>query len=349
MTGLTTSIRRSGSALLGEMVSWQAAANIPRRNSGTFLVVEEPTKLVCYRASRAGPIHKAEGPRDDLTWLSKVVGNQPIEVRLGADRAVVRSLKLPAASRNHIDAIIRHQLEQLVPWPADRMTFDYDLQDEEAASPSDQLHLRVVAVSLSAMRSAIDPFSAAGVKPVVVGLAADPLGKASAINLLPGAKAALTERRSRIALLSLCVLAAIGTFMITVGGWRLHQEMQEAKRIEASLVSLRSTIDKARQKAEQADSSSVKLARKWDAAPMVVLMDELSKIIPETTYLTTLDVADRDVRIAGFSTDAASLIRVIEDSDMLEAANFSAPVVRNGDNGKERFEILARLVGAKTQ
>lgn len=349
MTGIATSIKRSFSALLGEMVSWQAAANIPRRNRGTFLVVEEPARLVCYRVSRAGPIHKAEGPRDELGWLSSVVGTQPVEMRLGADRSVVRSLKLPAASRHHVDAIIRHQLEQLLPWPADKMTFDYDLEDGEATDTADQLDVRVVAVSLAAMRSAIDPLEAVGIKPVVVGLATDPLAKSSRINLLPGAKAALTARRTRIALASLCVLAAIGAAMLSVGGFQLQQATQEKKQIEASLASLRGTIDKARQKAEQADSSSAKLARKWDAASMVVLIDELSKIIPDTTYLTTLDVADRNVRIAGFSANAARLISIIEDSEMLEAANFSAPVVRDGDNGKERFEILAHLAGAKTQ
>ncbi len=347
MTGLTTSIKRSYLALLAEMVSWQAAADIPHRNRGTYLVVEDTEKLTCYRTSRAGPVHKAEGPRDDLTWLSKIVGTQPVELRLGAERAVVRSLRLPAASRHHIDAIVRHQLEQLVPWPADKMAFDYDLPDGEAPNAAGQLQVRVVAVSLSAIRSATEPFNAAGIKPVVVGLAADPLSKSSTINLLPGAKAALSARRSRIALVSLYVLAAIGTTMITVPGWRLYQERQQAQRIDASLSGLRATINKAREKAEQADSSSLKLARKFDAVPMVLLMDELSGIIPETTFLSTLDVADKDVRIAGFSSDAAGLIKVIEGSDMLEGANFSAPVVRDGDNGKERFEILAHLAGAK--
>ncbi|EPE95148.1 PilN domain-containing protein [Rhizobium grahamii] len=349
MTGMTRSIKRSFSALLGEMVSWQAAANLPRRNRGTFLVVEEPAKLVCYRVSRAGPIYKAEGPRDNLTWLSNVVGTQPVELRLGADRPVVRSLKLPAASKHHVDAIIRHQLEQLLPWPADKMTFDYELENSEPSDTPDQLCVRVVAVSLAAMRAAIDPLDAAGVKAVVVGLAADPFAKLSTINLLPGAKAALAGRRSRLALSSLCVLASIGVAILAAGGWQLHQAIQEKKRIEASLTNLRGTIDKARQKAEQAESSSAKLARKWDAASMVVLMDELSKIIPETTYLTTLDVSDRNVRIAGFSANAGRLIGIIEGSEMLEAANFSAPVVRDGDNGKERFEILAHLAGAKTQ
>lgn len=349
MAGLITSIKRSFSALVREMVAWQAAANIPPKNRGAFLVVEEPEKLVCFRTSRAGPIHKAEGPRDDLGWLGKVVGTQPVELRLAAERAVVRTLQLPAGSRNHIDAIIRHQLEQLVPWPADKMTFDYDLQDGETAKASDQLHVRVVAVSLATMRSAIEPLNAAGVKSVVVGLAADPPGKASTINLLPGAKAALAARRSRIALASLCVLAAIGTAMITVGGWRLYEEAQEAKRIEASLAGLRNTIDVARQKAEQADSSGLRLARKWDAVPMVLLLDELSKVIPETTYLTTLDVADRNVRITGLSANASRLISLIEDTDMLEAVNFSAPVVRDANNGKERFEILAHLAEGKSQ
>lgn len=345
MSGLVAYIKRGMAALLDEMTSWQAMIVLPHAARGKFLLVDEQTQLSCYRVGRARPVHKGDGARADLRngWLNKIVGAHPVELRLAGDGVVVRSLRLPAASRGHIEAIIRHQIEQIMPWPSEKMVYDYDIQESEAARLSGQVHVRLVATSLTTMRGAIEPFQAVGITPVIVGLASDPPDGPSTINLLPGAKAALRERRRHISLVCLCVLAGVGAALVTGAGWRVNRAAAEAARIDASLASLRGAIEVARKEAETTKDPGLNLARKWDAVPMVLLLDELSKRVPDTTYLTALDADDRDVRVTGLSTNAADLISLLENSDMLEAAGFSAPIVRDNDTKLERFEILVRF------
>ncbi|NVD42645.1 PilN domain-containing protein [Ensifer sp. HO-A22] len=345
MSALGAYFKRGITALLDEMTSWQAMMGFPHTARGTFLLVDEGTKLACYRVARARPVHKADGAREALRdgWLNRIVGTHPIELRLAGDGVVVRSLRLPAASRGHIEAIIRHQVEQIMPWPSEKMVYDYDIQESEAARFSGQFDVRIVATSLTAVRSAIEPFQSVGITPVVVGLASDPSDRPSAINLLPGAKAALRLRRRHNALVCLCILAAAGAALLAGAGWSINRAIAETARIEASLASLRGAVEAARKEAETKNDPAMDVARKWDAVPMVLLLEELSRRVPDTTYLTALDVDDRNVRVTGLSTNAADLISLLEGSDMLEAAGFSAPIVRDNDSKLERFEILAHF------
>lgn len=345
MSALGAYFKRAMAVLLDEMTSWQATMGIPRTARGTFLLVDEGTKLACYRVGRSRPAHKADGTRADLRdgWLNKIVGTRPVELRLAGDGVVVRSLRLPAASRGHIEAIIRHQVEQIMPWPSEKMVYDYDIQESEAARFSGQFDVRLVATSLTAVRSAIEPFQSVGITPVVVGLASDPSDRPSAINLLPGAKAAVRARRRHNALVCLSLLAAAGVALLACAGWSVNHAVAETARIEASLASLRGAVETARKEAEATNDPGLDVARKWDAVPMVLLLEELSSRVPDTTYLTALDVEDRNVRVTGLSTNAADLISLLEGSDMLEGAGFSAPIVRDNDSKLERFEILAHL------
>jgi Tfp pilus assembly protein PilN len=76
---------------------------------------------------------------------------------------------------------------------------------------------------------------------------------------------------------------------------------------------------------------------------MIVLVEELSKIIPASTYLTELAVQDQDVRISGLSSDAPALIGILEGADLLTDVRFAAPTIRDEEAAQDRFEIVARL------
>ena len=82
---------------------------------------------------------------------------------------------------------------------------------------------------------------------------------------------------------------------------------------------------------------------KSGSVPVVVIIEELARILPDNAWLTEVDIRGDTVRIAGFSSAAATLIPLLEQSDYFRAPTFRNPVLRvSGDIG-ERFTIAMTL------
>ena len=52
--------------------------------------------------------------------------------------------------------------------------------------------------------------------------------------------------------------------------------------------------------------------------------DELSRILPDHTFLTETRLADGKVTLSGFSADAARLVRIIDQSPLFSGAALTA-------------------------
>ncbi|MBB4187344.1 general secretion pathway protein L [Sinorhizobium terangae] len=78
-----------------------------------------------------------------------------------------------------------------------------------------------------------------------------------------------------------------------------------------------------------------------------VMWEELSRIVPDASYLTNLTVKDDRVEISGFSKASSELIPLIEASDLFESAQFVSPVVKVPGFEGDRFTISFSQGGAK--
>ena len=69
-------------------------------------------------------------------------------------------------------------------------------------------------------------------------------------------------------------------------------------------------------------------ARKWATPSAVMILEALSKTLPDNAHLTELRIEGGKVQIAGSAADAPALIRLIEQSRHFTQATFFAPTVR---------------------
>ncbi len=76
---------------------------------------------------------------------------------------------------------------------------------------------------------------------------------------------------------------------------------------------------------------------------MVELLNELTRILPDDTWLSMLEVSGSKLRVQGESGSASSLIGLIEESDLFHDPGFASPITRNRRTGLDRFVLEAEI------
>ena len=127
--------------------------------------------------------------------------------------------------------------------------------------------------------------------------------------------------------------------MLEAGYWRLEAaRLQVSRQIAERRVALLSG------RGSVAEEAAAMLAqRKRATAASVIVLESLSQALPDDTYVTQLQLANGDVQISGITREAASLIRIIEQTDQFKHATFFAPTTRAPVGDGEQFHIEARV------
>jgi len=81
----------------------------------------------------------------------------------------------------------------------------------------------------------------------------------------------------------------------------------------------------------------------------VEVLQELTKVIPDTTWIWNLKYNGKEIELSGFADSASDLIPILDKSPLFEKVEFMAPVTKemqmrgDGNKEKERFKIKARI------
>ena len=147
---------------------------------------------------------------------------------------------------------------------------------------------------------------------------------------------------SRMLLLVLTVCAAAAGLSFAadmIGGTYLdHQQAELSQRIFSRRAAIRAGSD-----AQSRTALAQLERRKHETAASVVVIEVLSRILPDHTYVTELRIEGNKVQIVGITRDAAGLIRLIEQSDHFTRATFFAPTTRAASDTGEQFHIEAQI------
>ncbi len=160
----------------------------------------------------------------------------------------------------------------------------------------------------------------------------------SLLAMFPPSRWQVFAGRAMAVGVAICLLGAALT--VSHAHWRyfkaseaLDQEIGQAEH-EASLV--RALIAARNLKISQVTAIR---NEKRGAVPLVSIIEELSRVIPDTTWLTDVEISGDEIVFSGFSQSAAALIPLLEESKLFQAPTFRTPVVRVANQNGERFTI----------
>ena len=270
-----------------------------------------------------------------------------VVLRLPASTALRKTLSLPLAAEENLRQVLTFEMDRHTPFSADEVYFDYRVRMRHAETG--RMEVELVTVPRKVMDERCERAAAWGVVPDVVDIGGEDASEG--INLLPAENGVNGGRR--VGGLSL-FLAAVAAALIAVAVYLpLEAQQREMQAFSVALTKAKAEAGAAMELRREIDrlveESQFLVTRKQKSVKATEVLDELTSILPDGTWLRQFKIKDRELRISGFSQAASNLIGLIEQSALFANARFTSPVTQDRREGLERFNIAADLAqgGAK--
>ena len=274
-------------------------------------------------------------------------------VALGPRQVLRKELTLPAALEENLVQALAYELDRHTPFRAEQLYFDATVIGRDAAKKT--LRVDWAAALRTVVDSATRRIEEWGAIPIAV-VPGPPTTSSTRLNLLPnGARPRpLHWRRWQVwAPIALVALLVAATVFVPLVQKRQYAIALAALSAEAGQQA--EVADKLRQQLERMQSDyNFILAKKYAYPSAVHVLDEITKVLPDDTWLTQFEIksggrgkdAQRDVYLRGESANAGKLIALLEDSKLVEGVTPRSPTTKIQGSSGEIFDLGARLRAA---
>jgi general secretion pathway protein L len=314
---------------------------------GRLSLVHDPSVPATVKGS--GDPAAEQALLDRLARRNRPGSPAAVQLRLPHSACLVRRIAVPDRAKADAARILELDLERSTPLDAAGIyTAHYAVRGPAAKGTTDYVQL---IVKKSTIDRAIARLEASGVTVAAVDCWTEDGRSALPVNLLEGASrgqaaAANTGRRLVPFLAALAALLAATSVWISISRYQTALADLETQTAEAR--ALVAKLENGRDLSNSAANEAAGVTRLKAARPAVVqILDELTRLLPDTASLTEFSVEAGDVSISGFSKSASGLVPVLERSQMFADASLSAPVTFDDARNQERFSYRLRLRSVK--
>jgi general secretion pathway protein L len=264
-------------------------------------------------------------------------------IRLPAELALRNILSLPLAAERDLRNVLHFELARQIPLKVDEVYFAYRV--ERRSPERQQLQVEVTVVPRSIVEDALAKAGALGFTPEGVEIAPAQQGGEPSGNLLHSEEAPRGRFQNRRWLLFLlCGVALLGIVAVYIP---LEQAQHGAALLEEQVAAAKAQAERrgqAQREIERLQRDRIFLVdRKNRSLPVIELLNEMTRLLPDDTWLTELHIAGSEVHIHGYAASAASLIGLIEGATHFRKPMFRSPVLQDAKMGSERFQISAQI------
>lgn len=282
--------------------------------------------------------------KDERLVKAKVI------LRLTGREAIQKELGLPAAARENLRQVVAYELDRYTPFKAEQIYFA--IKPLDGVNEPEQIRVMLIVTTREILDGLVEDINAMGLSPLI----ADYEGSANALdqlddsyNLLPERLRQKTAKMPRLIHTALITLTALLlAAVIAMPVWLEYQTVnalqlktdaleKDAKKVKALQKDIDDVTDETRQ-----------LIKEKQAMPEVMeMLNTLSSLIKDDTWLSYLQYADGQLQIQGESPAASTLIAVLEASGLFDNARFASPVTQDTVSKLERFQITVDITRMK--
>lgn len=262
-----------------------------------------------------------------------------VTVTVPVQDCLVRVIQLPKAAVSRADAILQMDLERTTPFRDDVIAGWYRPPQDTGGELVSLNHIilkkDLILPLIEDIRATRLPIK--GIFPV------DDDGNRLPANLLPAAERSGASAMTGVRWLAVGCLAALYLFTmaaiwLTISG------------LDTALATANRDVGKATEEAHEiirvaneADALAAQLSQprlsKIATTPVTAVWEEVTRLLPDSTSLTSLRFEEGAVQIDGNSSNASGLIPLLAASPLFQNVTFASPVTRDPQKGTERFQI----------
>ncbi|MEO7917047.1 MAG: PilN domain-containing protein [Dokdonella sp.] len=331
---------------------WRALLS---ERSDTLLLEHADRELIVWRErgsdtpTEFGRISLDQPPEEQAAEFARLrarIENPSVRTVLciDNDRVLRRNVALPSAAEANLRQVLSFEMDRQTPFKADQVYFDSRVVSRDASGRN--MQVEVVLMPRAQLDEEI-AVVAGGALPMdgIDTWQRDQGHQRRHVNLLP-VERRFRRRNMRVPIIAGLVLLAIILLLVNMA-LSLSNRSQAIELMRADVDRMDTTARKVRgQKQMLLDSiggANFLAEKKRTTAPVIALIDDLTKRIPDNTFIERLNIENNQVQLQGQSSEAAKLIGLLTDSPYLANPNFQGPIQPDARSGKERFQITADL------
>jgi general secretion pathway protein L len=274
-------------------------------------------------------------------------GSTALEVRMPRERVLRRIVELPSAASENLREVLAFEMDRHTPFRAEEVYYDHQITGGGGEQP---LQVDLVVVPRAAADQAISLVRGWGLEPQHLGVAPAERDRAEApaFDLLPSdgnaAGRSFSGRLSLVLAISVCGLLGVAVYLpllqqqdlLAASETRLKQARAEAEVVQSLQERVEATVERSR----------FVEARRGSRPTVSALLDEVSTLLPDDTWVLQLGWRDQRLVVSGYSAKPSALIGLLEESEMLSEVRFNSPVTRDAKVDRERFNLTAAVAEA---
>lgn len=371
MTSSRRRQRKSRSAVLVRFLRWwgrELAALVPpalrpknRPSPSVLWAGMEQGALVLWRLagqkrSEIGRVNLAAGDaaahKIAFDALLNKAGGRSVGVCLPATQVLRKQVILPLAAAENLTQVLGFELGRQTPYTADQAYYDQRVLREDRSN--NRLHVLLGVAPKTVIDEILSYLTAWGVTPQAVVVSDELESSGSCLNLLP---ARLRPKPSHAGYWLYGAMAGVTLVLFAA---LLVAPLWKKREV---VIALQPVLAQAQQQADAVDALKREQERllaeynfptehKLAMPAKVALLEEVTRILPDNTWLQQLEIHGADITMQGNTGSSASLIGLFEQSSLLENANFKSPLVKvqagrtqagQAQAGEERFQLAAGI------
>jgi general secretion pathway protein L len=316
----------------------EAVISLELRKGTRLLVASEPVNPSDALAREIDRFLAAHGLKSN---------NLVVGLRLPEDGVFVRQLVLPAQALGAIDAIVAQDLANKTPFKVEDIYSDYAATEQldgdrvticQWITRRQYVHQALLSLQIEIERISFLSFGSS-----------DRGRPAPLINLQKGAyhRASWAQKAAFGLCCSTLALALLA------GSLRYWRQQQSIDRLDAEIATVSSKAKQVRTLIEdlkEKKDALVQLRLRRSGQPgLIDLWEETTRILPSHSWLTEFRIneaaerQDPQVSIVGFSSEAPSLVGIIDGSPLFRDAALTSPITFDAAEGRERFALQAMV------
>jgi general secretion pathway protein L len=333
---------------LGELASFVPEA-LRQRVAGLrsrTVLVDDGAGLMLWRETG-----RERGAMGRLHHRLRAAHQQPLDVvlRLPAERALRVAASLPLAAERNLDQVIGFEFERLLPFRRSESYYTHRILMRDKTARS--LQIELTALPRAEVDGAVQEAARAGLHVASVEIPAAAVGDTPSLIALEKRGQEGARSRGRLVLTTLAaIVLVLAAAAVVLPFWQAEQTRDQlAARLTAARGEAELSAKLQNQIAAQLRDQNFLVDRRQHMPTVTQLLDVLTRLTPDDTWLTELQLNGSDIRLTGEAGSATGLLGLIAQAPDFRNTAFHSPVVQDPKLGRERFDLGAQIAPNDTK